>query len=124
MSSAHSITAAVNPPRAVYLDYPLGHTAGKAGDRADQMNIMRDTLAAFERIEQAGTIVDLPYKWRDSDAWKDGVMRPGTDTGGDTGDGHNDDQVARVATPQYQTIEDEHAADSACPTCVFLEQPA
>ena len=35
MSNARSITAAANPPRAVYLDYPLGQTAGRV---THQMN--------------------------------------------------------------------------------------
>jgi hypothetical protein len=126
MSSARSITAAVNPPRAVYLDYPLGHTAGKVNDPDNQLNIMKDTLAAFETIETPGTIVDLDYRWRSSDTWKDNVMRPKSanppDKEKDTSAGeHDDDRVARFDTPQYQDPEDELLADTQCPSCVFLE---
>ena len=120
MSSARSITAAVNPPRAVYLDYPLGHTAGKVDDPDNQMQVMRDTLAAFEQIETPGTIVDLPYEWQADESWKDRVMRPQPKSDRDA-DAHSDDRVERFGTPQYQTAADAEAADESCPTCVFLE---
>lgn len=120
MSSARSITAAVNPPRAVYLDYPLGRTAGKVNDKANQMAIMEDTLKAFASIEAPGTIVDLVYAWRDDDVWKDSVMRPQSPR--DDAQSHSDDRIARVDTPQYQSAADELDADAACPTCVFLEE--
>ena len=118
MSSARSITAAANPPRGVYLDYPLGHTSGKPGDADNQLAIMRDTLKAFGSIDTPGTIVDLPYQWADDDAWKDSVMRPRSSQ---ADDGHEDDRVERFDTPQYQTPEDADAADPDCPTCIFPE---
>ena len=119
MSSGYSITRSVNPPRAVYLDYPLGHTAGKPHDPDLQRGIMLDTLRAFESIDQPGTIETLNYAWADNDDWKDSVMRPST--GGTQGDG----RVERFDTPQYQTRGDEAAAEEAlaqggCPTCVWL----
>ena len=118
MSSAYSITAAVNPPRAVYLDFPLGHTAGRPHDQALQRRILRDTLDALVAIDVPGTIRRLPYRWSEDDAWKDGVMRPGP--GGST----EDDRVKRHPDPQYQNDEDRIAAEAAfardgCPTCVF-----
>ena len=118
MSSARSITHAVNPPRAVYLDYPLGRTAGKPLDTENQRAVLRDTLNAFAGIDTPGTIIDLNYEWQPDDSWKDRVMRPDPDK---YGGGHDDDRVARFDTPQYQTEADAAAADAACPTCVFLE---
>ena len=117
MSSAHSITRAVNPPRAVFLDFPLGHTAGKAGEASLNRQILRDTLAAFESIETPGTIVTLPYAWADDDAWKDTVMRSPSGE-------PRDERVPRAGTPQYQTSDDVAAAAEAapCETCVFLER--
>ena len=70
MSSALSITRAVNPPRAVYLDYPLGYTSGKVHDKDNQMNVMRDTLAAFQSINRPGGVVYLDYEWCEDDSWK------------------------------------------------------
>ena len=118
MSSAWSITRAVNPPRAVYLDFPLGHTAGRRNDVHEQRAIMRDTLAAFESIDTAGTIVTLDYTWQDTEDWKDRVMRPDPDR---ASSGHSDDRVERHPEPQYQTAEDAELADTACPTCIWLE---
>lgn len=120
MSSAWSITAAVNPPRAVYLDFPLGHTAGKPHDPALQRRIMRDTLEALATIDAPGTIRRLPYRWAADDAWKDLVMRP-ADPGGPGGD----DRIERHPDPQYQHEADRLAAEAAferdgCPSCVFL----
>ena len=119
MSSAWSITAAVNPPRAVYLDFPLGHTAGKPHDPALQRRILRDTLEALVAIDTPGTIRRLPYRWAEDDAWKDLVMRP------DPGGSGVDDRIERHPDPQYQYEEDRLTAEAAferdgCPTCVFL----
>ena len=118
MSSALSITAAINPPRAVYLDFPLGHTAGKPHDKALQRRILRDTLDALATIDAPGTIRHLPYRWAGDDAWKDSVMRPGS--GGSAGD----DRIKRLPDPQYQYEEDRIAAEAAlerdgCPGCIF-----
>ena len=121
MSSAYSITAAVRPPRAVYLDFPLGHTAGRAHDPTQQRRVLRDTLDALAAIDTPGTIRRLPYRWAEDDAWKDSVRRPGH--GGSGGD----DRTARHPDPQYQCEEDRTAAQAAfereggCPSCVFLE---
>lgn len=121
MSSAYSVTQAVNPPRAVFLDFPLGHTAGKANDKALQRKIMIDTLSALDSIQQPGTIRILPYRWAESDDWKDGVMRPGP-----KGD-HQDDRTGRADRPQYQLDADREAAEKAlaaggCTTCFYPEE--
>ncbi len=125
MSSARSITAAVNPPRAVYLDYPLGHTAGKRSEPVNQLDIMRDTLAAFEQIVEPGTIINLDYQWHEDDAWKDSVMRPHQNRSGDNSgqdQAHNDTRTERYDTPQYQSDEDAAVAETDCPSCVFLKE--
>ena len=119
MSSAYSITAAVRPPRAVYLDFPLGHTAGKPHDAALQRRILRETLDALVTIDTPGTIRWLPYRWAEDDSWKDRVMRPGA------ADASEDNRIERHPDPQYQCEEDRIAAEAAferdgCPTCVFL----
>jgi hypothetical protein len=126
MSSALSITQAVNPPRAVFLDYPLGHTAGKANDKADQRRVMIETLRAFERIQDPGKVVTLKNEWSSDHSWKDRVMRasPRSENDADRVESlHEDDRVERYDTPQYQTSEDARRADPACPTCIFLEEP-
>lgn len=119
MSSAYSITASVNPPRAVFLDYPLGHTAGRPDDLAEQRHIMIDTLRALETIQVPGTIVPLRYRWSDDTTWKDTAMRPRRTAAG--AEEAADDRVARHPEPQYERDDDRDAVDPACPTCFFPE---
>ncbi len=121
MSSAYSITRSVNAPRAVYLDFPLGHTAGKPGDKALQRKVMIDTLSALDTIQVPGTIRTLPYRWATTDAWKDKVMRPDSEK-----KKHADDRVERSTDPQYQFEGDRQAAelnlaDNGCTDCIWLE---
>ncbi len=107
LSSALSITRSVNPPRAVFLDYPLGHTAGKPHDPDLQDRIFEAALSAFETLEAPGTILELPFRWAENDDWKDSVMRPR-----DLGDGgHQDDRSERSPEPQYQLEADRMMAE-------------
>jgi len=72
MTSALDITQAVKPPRAVFLNFPLGHQTGKPHQPELQRRIVADALRAFETIAQAGTIVELPYVWDANDrSWEE-----------------------------------------------------
>lgn len=104
LSSAWSITASVNPPRAVFVDFPLGRTAGRRGDRSVQRRIMIDALTALDSVQRPGAIIPLPYRWADSDDWKDAVMQPASSDAAD-------DRRARDDRPQYQYPEDRDAAE-------------
>lgn len=122
MSSAYSITASVNPPRAVFVDFPLGHTAGKPHDKPLQRKIMIDTLSALDGMQIPGRIRSLKYRWSAEDAWKATAMR------GKRGQRASDERVQRSATPQYQRAEDKLAAQShlaadGCPGCIWLDDP-
>ena len=78
MTSAYDITQAVNPPRAVFVNYPLGHQTGKPDDPENQRAIVRDALSAFETISKPGTIVELPYVWDPNDRrWEETDYTPG-----------------------------------------------
>jgi hypothetical protein len=98
----------VNPPRAVFIDFPLGHTAGKPHDEDLQDAIVEAALAAFETMEKPGSIDRLPFHWADDDVWKDSVMRPRSDGGEE----HRDDRSERSGEPQYQSEMDRLAAES------------
>tara|TARA_A100001037_G_scaffold129015_1_gene116862 strand:+ start:1520 stop:1957 length:438 start_codon:yes stop_codon:yes gene_type:complete len=120
LSSAYSITAAVRPPRAAFLDFPLGHTAGKPGDKALQRRIMIDTLSALDGIQIPGKIRTLKYRWSEEDAWKKTAMRP------QRGKTASDDRAQRWETPQYQFPEDKTEAQrnldaGGCPGCIWLQ---
>ena len=121
MTSAFSITRSVNPPRAAYLDFPLGHTTGKPHDAEGQRQILRDAFRIFAELQTPGQIEKLSYTWQEDDAWKDRVMRPDPQGGS-----HDDDRVERHDTPQYQCELDRRVAEASgeCETCVFLEESA
>lgn len=127
MSSALTITRSVNPPRAAFLDFPLGHTTGKPLDRALQRAILRAALAAFDEMRSPGQVLALPFAWSEDDSWKDAVMR--AEAGEAAGfTAQRDDRAPRVAIPQYQSEQDRELAEQAlarggCPGCVWLEPP-
>jgi D-proline reductase (dithiol) PrdB len=116
LTSALSITQAVRPPRAVFLDFPLGHTAGRAGDAEGQRAILLAALRAFETLREPGAVVTLPFSWAEDDAWKDALAAS-----------HADDRRPRDPEPQYQDETDRARAEAAlaaggCPGCVFLDE--
>jgi len=104
MTSAWSITAAVNPPRAAFLDLPR--------EPVEQTRIMRAALKVFNEAPR-GSITRLPFNWQADDGWKTAVMAG-------TASSASDDRVERFDTPQYQSVDDEQMADASCPTCVWL----
>jgi len=67
MTSALDITQAVKAPRAVFVNFPLGHQTGRPNDPAIQRAIVRDAMRAFETIATPGQIVELPYVWDAND---------------------------------------------------------
>ena len=109
MTSARDITRAVNPPRAAFLDFPLGHTTGKPKQPELQRKIMVDALSSFEAMTVPGSVRKLPYRWSDDEGWKEKAFAEG------------DDRRPRHDTPQYQDEEDRRRAEAggspACPVC-------
>lgn len=98
MSSAFSITALVHPPRAAFLDYPLGHTAGRPHEPEEQQAIMRDALSLLQTVAQPGEIHALEFSWPGD--WK-------------TNDPAQDyDWPERFDCPHYHHDEDRDAAVS------------
>ncbi|MCS6926353.1 MAG: hypothetical protein NZ578_10690 [Candidatus Binatia bacterium] len=109
MSSALDITRAVNPPRAAFLDYPLGHTTGKPNEPELQRAILVAALEAFDSLQTPGSVKILPFRWSEDDEWKRTAMLEG------------DTRLPRFDTPQYQTEEDRLRAEASgaatCPVC-------
>jgi hypothetical protein len=105
MTSALDITRAVHPPRAAFLDFPLGHTTGKPHAPALQRAMMLEALDAFTSLTTPGTVKRLPFRWSEDAAWKDTAQRG------------PDDRRPRYDTPQYQTDADRLLAEKACATC-------
>jgi len=103
MTSALDITRAVNPPRAAFLDFPLGHTAGKPRDPDLQREILVGALSSFETMTSPGSVKELPFRWLEEAEWKAKAY-----TGGD-------ERAPRHDTPQYQDEEDRRRAEQGSP---------
>ena len=72
MTSALDITRSVKPPRAVFLNFPLGHQTGPPDQPELQRRIVGDAMRAFAAITAPATIVELPYVWDAKDrSWED-----------------------------------------------------
>lgn len=113
MGSALDIIKAVNPPRAAFLDFPLGHTTGKPHEPELQREILVQAFNAFNTMTEPGSIKILPFRWSDADEWKKTAMSEG------------DSRTPRHETPQYQTEEDRIRAEAkAAQTCSVCETAA
>jgi len=67
LSSALDITMRVKPPRAVFVNYPLGNQCGKPFDRNNQRAILTTALGCLEASTVPGRVVQLPFRWREDD---------------------------------------------------------
>jgi hypothetical protein len=109
MSSALDITRSVNPPRAAFLDFPLGHTTGKPNQPELQRRILVDALSSLETMTAPGSVRSIPYRWSDDEGWKERAFAEG------------DNRLPRHDTPQYQDEADRRRAEAggapACPVC-------
>ena len=95
MSSALDITRAVNPPRAAFLDFPLGHPNGRAHDPELQRAILGEALEAFVSLTKPGSVKVLSFQWPEGESWKKTAMIS-----------KHDERLPRYDTPQYQFEED------------------
>ena len=78
MSSAWDITQRVKPPRAAFVNFPLGNQTGRPGDAEEQRGIVRDALASAHSMTEPGDVAILPYEWDEAGyGWQGGEYRPG-----------------------------------------------
>ncbi|MFT4988554.1 MAG: hypothetical protein ACI88C_001250 [Acidimicrobiales bacterium] len=95
LSSSWFITASANPPRAAFLDYPLGHTAGRPNDLQEQIQVTTAALGLIETATRPGQITPLPQVWPTE--WKTKAREL------------SDKRTERHDTPQYERPTDEIA---------------
>ena len=100
MASALDIIEAGHPPRAAFLDYPLGHTGGKPFDPDDQYSVVRASVMAFQRLSQSGEIDRLANRWSTDETWR---LKAVDSSSGDI-------RQPRDETPQFQTEDDRMLA--------------
>ena len=73
-TNARDIAASAGNPRQIFLNYPLGNSAGRPNDPENQRSVLRAGLKLLEDAEGPGIIVDLPYRWSDSREWMEKFM--------------------------------------------------
>lgn len=101
MASARDIIEAGRPPRALFVDYPLGHTVGPPFDPDTQFRIVSEGIQCLESITTPGEIRDLDVSWPEGDDWRDDAS---SSEGGDF-------RSSRDMEPRYQTDEDRLLAE-------------
>ena len=102
IASALDIIESGRPPRAAFVDYPLGHTTGRAFDADNQTAIVTAALQAFEAIDTAGQIVSLPFQWSADQSWRHAA----------TDSNQGDTRQPRDTTPRYQSDADRVLAEA------------
>ena len=70
ISTVWDITAAIKPPRACFLDFPIGCPAGKPHEPELQRNILKTVLRQVPKFSGAWSAFPLPFQWN-SDGSRD-----------------------------------------------------
>ena len=64
-------------PRSVVVRFRLGQVFGEPGAAVQQRAVLADVLSALLTVRQAGTILELPYRWKRS-VYVDPILRAPT----------------------------------------------
>ncbi|MFT7133935.1 MAG: hypothetical protein ACI81O_002654 [Cyclobacteriaceae bacterium] len=99
LGSGLDILQAGRPPRAQFVNYPLGFESGRFQDRDNQYEVVASALQGFDTMK-APQIDTLPFEWQAG--WEMLHARER---------GKSDQRSKRDTTPQYQTEEDRRAAE-------------
>lgn len=65
LGSAFDILSSCWPPRTAFVNYPLGHSAGKPFDKSDQNLLVRTALEGFMTHTKPGEVNVLDCDWGD-----------------------------------------------------------
>lgn len=63
LGTGRDLTQQVLPPRAVFVNYPMGNPFGRPHDVAHQRQILMDMLNHVVNASNPGEMLDLPYEW-------------------------------------------------------------
>jgi hypothetical protein len=63
IGTAHDIMAKVMPPRAAFVDHPVGRTFGRPHERSQHEAVLAKALAELPQFTRAGEIRDLGCQW-------------------------------------------------------------
>ena len=62
MTVGFDITEHVRPPRAVFVNFPMGNQIGRPDHLEEQRAIIRGAFGALGEMKEPGSIVELPYE--------------------------------------------------------------
>ena len=74
LTSAIDITERIRPPRAAFVNFPLGNATGAPHDAEGQRRVLRSVLGLAETAREPGAIVELPDRWPEPD-WEQDTVR-------------------------------------------------
>ena len=63
IGTAHDIMSKITPPRAVFVDHPVGRTFGPPDDHLRHETLLAKALAELPNFTSAGEIRDLGCQW-------------------------------------------------------------
>lgn len=72
VATGRDLTALVKPPRALFVNHPMGNNFGAAGDVATQTDILQTALGMLHSVATAGTLVDYASEWQGGFAFAPG----------------------------------------------------
>jgi D-proline reductase (dithiol) PrdB len=64
ISIVRKFSEKVKPPRTIFLKWPFGHPLGEPFHVAQQRAVLHKAFEALESIQEPGTILDIPFRWR------------------------------------------------------------
>jgi len=73
IGTAHDIMSKVTPPRAVFVDHPVGRTFGPPHDRPRNQAVLARALEELPKFTRSGEIRDPGLQWLSdgSRIWED-----------------------------------------------------
>jgi hypothetical protein len=76
IGTAHDIMSKVTPPRALFVDHPVGRTFGPPGDRSRNEAVLARALDEFGKFTHAQEIRDPGFQWLadGSRAWEQELL--------------------------------------------------
>ena len=63
VATGRDLASLVKPPRALFVNHPMGNNFGAAHDAETQTRILRAALDLVETAEEGGALVDMPSHW-------------------------------------------------------------
>lgn len=74
VATGRDLTALVKPPRALFVNHPMGNNFGAPGDEQEQTAIMRSALGLIHSATEGGVLVDYPTQWSSAFKFAPGGM--------------------------------------------------